>query len=65
MPKVRKLVDIEREELSKALRVTKGNTGIAADLLGVSRKTIYKMMRRHRIGQIRKYQRKEEEAQAS
>jgi transcriptional regulator of acetoin/glycerol metabolism len=53
--KIRRLVDLEREELQKALTRAKGNTADAARLLGVSRKTVYGMMRRHGIGTIREY----------
>jgi transcriptional regulator of acetoin/glycerol metabolism len=50
----------EREELRKALYVAKGNTGRAAELLGIKRKNIYALMRRHGIGGIRRYQRASE-----
>ena len=47
--RVPSLSESERELLLRALRATAGNKTRAAQLLGVSRPRLYKMMRRHQI----------------
>ncbi len=46
---VRKLEDIEREEIFHALRVYKGNVPEAAIALGMGRATLYKFIKKHDI----------------
>jgi len=41
------LEQVEREEIEKALRHTRGHQGRAADLLGISRKTLWEKRRRY------------------
>ncbi len=46
---VRTLLETERELLMRALEATKGNKTRAAELMGVSRPRLYKMMHRHHV----------------
>lgn len=38
---------VEREAIIQTLRLTAGNQTVAADLLGIERKSLYNKMRRH------------------
>jgi DNA-binding NtrC family response regulator len=46
-PRPRTLEEVEREEIRRALRYTRGHQGRAADLLGISRKTLWEKRRRY------------------
>ncbi|MEM7051020.1 MAG: sigma 54-interacting transcriptional regulator [Acidobacteriota bacterium] len=48
-PVPRALVEVEREEILRALAYTRGRQGKAAELLGVSRKTLWEKRKRHGI----------------
>lgn len=43
------LEEMEREMLVRALRLTSGNRGEAAKILGIARSTLFEMLKRHRI----------------
>ena len=43
----RSLEEVERDEIEKALRHTRGHQGRAAELLGISRKTLWEKRRRY------------------
>jgi DNA-binding NtrC family response regulator len=43
------LNSVEKEYLQKVLRVTQGRKGKAADLLGISRKTLWEKMKEHQL----------------
>ena len=45
----RPLHETEKIQIEKALAVTEGNRARAAELLGISRATIYRKIREHRI----------------
>jgi len=45
----RPLADLEREEIRRALAYTRGHQGHAADLLGISRKSLWERRRRYGI----------------
>ena len=46
---VRMLVDVERDQIIKALRATRGNKTAAARFLGLDRKTLYRKIEAHGI----------------
>jgi DNA-binding NtrC family response regulator len=49
----RPLADLEREAFHTSLASAKGNRSIAAQLLGVSRRTLYNLINRHgEIGRV-------------
>lgn len=48
---VRKLEDLERDEILYALQVHRGNVPDAANALGMGRATLYKYLRKHNISQ--------------
>jgi DNA-binding NtrC family response regulator len=48
-PRPRSLVELEAEEIAKALAYTRGRQGQAAALLGISRKTLWEKRKRHGI----------------
>ncbi len=43
----RRLEIVEKEEIQRALRYTRGHQGRAAELLGISRKTLWEKRRRY------------------
>ena len=45
----RRLAEVERQEIIKALREFKGHRGKAAEHLGINRKTLREKIRRHGI----------------
>ncbi len=46
-PRPRRLETVEKEEIRRALRHTRGHQGRAAELLGISRKTLWEKRRRY------------------
>jgi DNA-binding NtrC family response regulator len=52
---------VEREAIVQTLRLTAGNQTVAADLLGIERKSLYNKMRRHGLLMKRTFQTNSEE----
>jgi DNA-binding NtrC family response regulator len=47
---VRSLEDVEREHIAKVLEFTRGRKTEAADILGISRKTLLEKRKRYGLG---------------
>lgn len=46
-----KIADLERQEIVRALRMTKGNVSQAAKLVGLGRATMYRRLRKYLIAE--------------
>jgi DNA-binding NtrC family response regulator len=45
------LVDVQREHIVRTLQLARGNKAVAARLLGVSRRALYRQLERHGLHQ--------------